>query len=260
MEIDHLERVIERHGLGAASRVHRRLAQLLLKRFHCEHLVTRWRGDEFVFEVQELPSTSVLQDASVVLEALRKETFVGPSGEQFQVTASAGIAQYGTGGADYRSLYDSAHDAMMLAHEAGGDQIITAASHTEQSKDPTVLDVLVVDDDAAVGRVLVHALETGGFRVKWLRNGTKALDQLLSGEAKPKVILLDVGLPGMDGFSVLKQLMSNPTVSSPRVIMLTARSGEEEVLKSLEWGAFDHVSKPFNLQVLVQRVRRALEA
>ena len=260
MEIDHLERVIERHGVGAAGRVHRRLAQLLRERFHCEHLVTRWRGDEFVFEVQELPSSSVLRDASVVLKALRDETFVGPSGEQFQVTASAGIAQYGTGGADYRSLYDSAHAALMLAHEAGGDQTVTAASHAEQSKDPTVLDVLVVDDDPAVGRVLVHALETGGFRVKWLRNGTKALDELMSGEAKPRVILLDVGLPGLDGFSVLKQLMANPAVSSTRVIMLTARSGEEEVLKALEWGAFDHVSKPFSLQVLVQRVRRALEA
>ncbi len=259
-EIDNLEWVIERHGVGAASRVHRRLAQLLRERFRCEHLVTRWRGDEFVFEVQELPSSSVLPDTSVVLNALRDEIFVGPSGEQFQVTASAGVAQYGTGGADYRSLYDSAHGALMLAHEAGGDQMVIAASRTEQSKDPTVLDVLVVDDDPAVGRVLVHALETGGFRVKWLRNGTKALDELLSGKAKPRVVLLDVGLPGLDGFSVLKQMMSNPTVSSTRVIMLTARSGEDEILKALEWGAFDHVSKPFSLQVLVQRVRRALEA
>jgi diguanylate cyclase (GGDEF)-like protein len=260
VEIDHLERIIERHGLGAASRVHRRLAHLLQEKFRCEHLVTRWRGDEFVFEVQESTRANVVHDVSTVLETLREEAFASPSGEQFQVTASAGIAQYALDGADYQTLYGSSHEALGLARQAGGDRVMAAASHAEQAKDAAVLDVLVVDDDEAVGRVLLHTLQTRGYRAGWLRNGTDALEKIQAGSVKPRVLLLDVSLPGIDGFSLLKQVTSDGSVSSMRVIMLTARSGEAEVLKALEWGAFDHVSKPFSLPVLIQRVRRALEA
>jgi diguanylate cyclase (GGDEF)-like protein len=260
LEIDRLERTIERHGLGAASRVHRRLAHLLHETFRCEHLVTRWRGDEFVFEVHESKRTNVVQDASTVLETLRQESFASPSGEQFQVTASAGVSQYGLDGADYQTLYDSAHNALKLAREAGGDRVVAAASRMEDAKDAALLDVLVVDDDEAVGRVLLHTLRTRGYRVGWLRNGTESLEQLQSGKVKPRLLLLDVSLPGIDGFSLLKRVTADGSLSSMRVIMLTARAGEAEVLKALEWGAFDHVSKPFSLPVLIQRVRRALEA
>lgn len=259
LEIDNLDRIIERHGLGAASRVHRRLAHLLLEKFRCEHLVTRWRGDEFVFEVQESNRSNVVEDISSVLESLREETFSSPSGEPFQVTASSGIAQYAIDGADYQTLYESAHAALTLARTAGGNRVIAAASHAEQTKDATALDILVVDDDEAVGRVLLHALQTRGYQINWLRNGTDALEQIKAGKVKPRVLLLDVSLPGTDGFSLLKQVMSDGAISNTRVIMLTARSGEAEVLKALEWGAFDHISKPFSLPVLIQRVRRALE-
>jgi len=70
--------------------------------------------------------------------------------------------------------------------------------------------------------------------------------------------VLDVDLPGLDGLSVLRRLARDDVLADTRVIMLTARSGEAEVLEALELGAFDHVAKPFSVPVLMQRIRRAL--
>ena len=77
-------------------------------------------------------------------------------------------------------------------------------------------------------------------------------------ELRPELILLDVDLPGLDGISVLRQLARDGVLDRSRVIMLTARAGETEVLEALELGAVDHVAKPFSVPVLMQRVRRAL--
>jgi DNA-binding response OmpR family regulator len=125
-----------------------------------------------------------------------------------------------------------------------------------------LVDVVVVDDDEPLVRLLRHALDARGYTTAWLGNGTDAVDAL-AGQTPPlrgRVVLLDVNLPGLDGISVLRRLAHDGQVANARVIMLTARSSEAEVLETLELGASDHVSKPFSVPVLVQRVKRALES
>ena len=68
------------------------------------------------------------------------------------------------------------------------------------------------------------------------------------------------GLPGLDGLSVLRHLGRLGKLETSRVVMLTVRTNEHEVIEALDLGAFDHVAKPFSLPVLVHRVRRAIEA
>jgi DNA-binding response OmpR family regulator len=104
-------------------------------------------------------------------------------------------------------------------------------------------------------------LETQGHRIEWIRDGQEAVAVL--GGATPElhapVILLDVDLPGLDGYSVLQRLARYGMHRKSRVIMLTVRSSEAEVVAALKLGAFDHVAKPFSLPVLIQRIRRAME-
>jgi DNA-binding response OmpR family regulator len=69
-----------------------------------------------------------------------------------------------------------------------------------------------------------------------------------------------VGLPGLDGLSVLRKLAEAGVLRSTRVIMLTLRSSDAEVLEALELGAFDHVAKPFSVPVLLHRIARALDS
>ena len=89
----------------------------------------------------------------------------------------------------------------------------------------------------------------------------EALDAL-TGES-PKLsatlVLLDMDLPGLDGLSVLARLREAGTLHDTKVLVMTGRTSEAEILKALELGAVDHVPKPFSVPVLMQKVRRALE-
>ena len=76
---------------------------------------------------------------------------------------------------------------------------------------------------------------------------------------RASLVLLDVDLPGLDGIGVLRRLAREGIVGQTRVIMVTRRTSEEEVLICLELGAFDHISKPFSVPVLLQRIKGALK-
>ena len=124
-----------------------------------------------------------------------------------------------------------------------------------------MLDVVVVDDDEVLGDLLEYALVTRGYSTRRISDGQQA-SQFSTGAAPEllaRVIVLDWDLPSSDGLSVLRALADGGTLRHTRVIMLTARSTEGEVLKALEAGAYDHVAKPFSVPVLMQRIRRALD-
>jgi len=134
-----------------------------------------------------------------------------------------------------------------------------ASAPAPAERDATV-DVVVVEDDTAVADLLLHALETRGYRTRWIDDGAGAWS-LLGGERPeiaPRLVLLDVDLPGVNGLTLLRRLAREGVLDRTRVIMLTARSGEREVLAALELGAVDHVAKPFSLPVLLERVRATL--
>jgi CheY-like chemotaxis protein len=122
------------------------------------------------------------------------------------------------------------------------------------------VDVVLIDDDEALSSLLLYALATCGYRTHWIKDGQAAVETLAGQQPSliTRVVLLDVGLPGLDGFSVLNRLAQDGVLQNTQVIMLTARATEAEELKAFELGAFDHVAKPFSLPVLLQRIRRAL--
>ena len=174
--------------------------------------------------------------------------------------ASVGLAACPEDGSDVRALGVAAESALVLAREAsgGGDSVEIHQSPGHGRAE--VVDVLLVDDDEALGTLVVHALSHRGMSVRWLRDGGQAVQLLDDPAFRARVVLLDVGLPGLDGLSVLRHLGQQGRLHVTRVVMLTLRSNDSEVLEALDLGAFDHVGKPFSLPVLIHRVRRAIEA
>ncbi|MEO3973304.1 response regulator transcription factor [Streptomyces sp. CAU 1734] len=113
--------------------------------------------------------------------------------------------------------------------------------------------VLVVDDDPTVGEVVVGYLRRAGFSVDLATDGPSSL--AAAAAHRPKLVVLDLMLPGMDGFQVCHALRRDGPVP---VIMLTALSGEEDRILGLEVGADDYVTKPFSPRELVLRVESVL--
>jgi len=113
--------------------------------------------------------------------------------------------------------------------------------------------ILVVDDEERMVRFIRLNLEHDGFRVVEAYNGSQAINQVRSN--LPDLVLLDVMMPDIDGFEVLKIIRE---VSSVPVIMLTAKGEEDDRVRGLELGADDYITKPFSPRELVSRVRAVL--
>ncbi len=113
--------------------------------------------------------------------------------------------------------------------------------------------ILLIEDDPMIAEPLLFGLESEGFRALHASTGPEGLR--LAREAAPDLILLDVMLPGMDGFQVLRKIRQESTVP---VLMLTAREQEMDRVMGLESGADDYIVKPFSFRELLARVRANL--
>jgi DNA-binding response OmpR family regulator len=114
--------------------------------------------------------------------------------------------------------------------------------------------VLLCDDDPLLVDLVEYRLASRGWNVTVARDGAEALERLA--EATPNAIVLDAMMPIHDGYEVLRRLRAEPATAVTPVIMLTARSQEQDVLRALDLGASDYVVKPFIPEELVARLTR----
>jgi len=262
LDLDQFKRVNDRYGHAAGDAVLRRLGELLLRAFRGDDVVSRWGGEEFVLGMYGMSSWDGARRMTQLLETFREEEFHAGD-ERFRVSFSAGVSQYPEDGQDVEALYRSADEALYRAKAAGRDRVLTAGRGLSGPPGDRItdVDVVVVDDDEVVGALLRHTLEARGYRSRWIQDGAEAVEVLCGTRrtVRASVLLLDVGLPGLDGVAVLRRLREDGALRRTRVIMLTSRSSEGEVLETLELGAFDHVAKPFSVPVLMHKIRGALE-
>ena len=113
--------------------------------------------------------------------------------------------------------------------------------------------LLLVEDEESIGSLVRAYLEQTGYRVAWVRSGEDALQSLET--VRPRLVILDIGLPGADGFDVCRSIRTRSDVP---VLMLTARDEEADRVAGLEVGADDYVSKPFSPRELAARVKAVL--
>ncbi|TFG51349.1 MAG: type II/IV secretion system protein [Gemmatimonadales bacterium] len=116
--------------------------------------------------------------------------------------------------------------------------------------------VLLVDDEDSLRKVMTDLLVRDGFEVVEARNGIEALDQV--DRHAPDVVVLDLNLPGMDGYSVLSELRARPATRHVPVIVLTAKGDEDNEVRVFELGADDFHSKPFRAKALTKRLELIL--
>jgi DNA-binding response OmpR family regulator len=118
--------------------------------------------------------------------------------------------------------------------------------------------VLVVDDEPNIVLSLEFLMRQAGYEVRVARDGDAALAAIA--QQAPDLVLLDLMMPGRDGYEVCQAIRADPRCAATKVVMLTARSREVEREKGLALGADDYVTKPFSTRDLVERVRQLLAA
>jgi diguanylate cyclase (GGDEF)-like protein len=259
VDLDDFRRFNDLHGDATGDAVLRGLGELAADTFRGEDVVGRWGDDEFVIGAYGMTSDDGVQRVAEMLESFRQQRYTSSEGRPERISFSAGVAEYPRDGGDLQALRRSAAAALSRSKEQGGDRVLPV--DTGRDGDASRPDIVVVDDDDVLASLLVDSLQTRGYRTGRFADGQQAADALsgASPEIAPSLILLDVDLPGLDGLAVLRQLARDGVLARTSVIMLTAHSGEAEVVEALELGAYDHVSKPFSVPILIQRIRRALK-
>ena len=116
--------------------------------------------------------------------------------------------------------------------------------------------IYIVEDDAAIRELEQYALQSSGYEVTSFESSEPFWQAMHA--AEPELVILDVMLPGEDGFSILKKLRNTPSLRRLPIIMVTAKSSELDTVRGLDCGADDYISKPFGIMEFLSRVRAAL--
>lgn len=196
-----------------------------------------------------LPDTSATSARDRIASIVEKCRASGTSAVYAGIAAS-----HGAGTSTLDALLDEADEALAVARYEQLPAAIRPAEPRGRGDDPAAaLSILIADDDPDVARILDAHLAAGGYHRTLVFDGSRALEELRA--SHPDVLILDLMMPRMTGFDVLAGIR-NIEGKRPRVIVLSARGREEDVLRAFSLGADDFMTKPFNPQELLARVSR----
>ena len=125
---------------------------------------------------------------------------------------------------------------------------------TQTNQNTSSTNILIIEDEIAIAEGLVDLCELNGYRVKHVVEGETGLSEALSGQYG--LVLLDLMLPGMDGFTVCDKIREQDR--SLPIIILSAKNSDEDIINGLKYGADDYISKPFSVPMLLARIEAVL--
>jgi diguanylate cyclase (GGDEF)-like protein len=267
LQIDSFASLANTFGRGTGDVVLRTIGELLPKSFRAEDVVGWWGGPDFTIGMYGSTKEHAAIKLTQVCSKIGNQTFLSEGGHRVNVSCSAGVAQYQSDGDTVPALREEAFKALEQVRATGGIRttggIVRVGVSGIKAMGPMTrrVDVAIVDDDTALVSLLQHAMESRSLRVATFADGEIAVAALTGAapEVQASLILLGVDIPALNGLDVLRRLKSSEITRSSRVVMLTSRTGERDVLAALELGAADHIAKPFSVPVLMHKVRAMLK-
>ncbi|MDB4538191.1 response regulator transcription factor [Akkermansiaceae bacterium] len=123
--------------------------------------------------------------------------------------------------------------------------------------DPVTHKILIIEDEVDIATLVSFNLQRAGYAVDMVHDGREGLEKILKNQ--PNLVVLDLMLPGMDGFSILKEMQRDARAAAIPVLMLTAKSQIDDRIRGLESGVDDYLTKPFSPKELILRVKAILK-
>ena len=250
LDLDRFGEVNAQHGREFGDQVLNGFGRLAREELRHARIIARWGGEEFAVLYEGENARHAQAELERLVQRARSEPQV--YGDRSAVIAvSAGLAD----ASERPSLGEAMSRAeylLYLAKTTGRGRLVTSDSPVE-APNPTIL---LAEDDALTASLIVHRLQREGFTVEHQNAGTRALEAARAGRFD--LAILDVKMPGMDGFQLLRELRAMPGFRDTPILMLTSMGSEHDVVRGFELGATDYVLKPFSPVELVARVQRHL--
>lgn len=252
ISVDQLEVMRAEEGNAVCDVVLRRLGTRLRDQFGDQDVVGRWADEGFAVGIFGVERDRACEQITRVLQGFAQEEVLTTSGRHATYTLSAGVASSPADGSSLAALQRLGETALQRAQLVGN--CVMAVGERSIDQPATIFDVVLVEDDDSVADVIEYALGLRHYSFTRFSDGAEAARALGEGQVKGQIVLLDIGLPSLDGFGVLQVMRDNGILESTRVIMLTARSSEAEMLRALGLGALEHITKPFSIPILLGRL------
>ena len=272
IDLDGFKQVNDRFGHAAGDQTLIELGRKLLTAFREEDLICRLGGDEFLIYMRGVTHLSAIRDRASLLCALLHKSF----SLDIQLSASIGISVCPKNGEDFETLYRKADAALYHVKEMGKDSY---AVYTESMGDkPDVPEetapeegsapqaavhdtpkrrMLIVEDNEVTRDYLMNLFDED-FIIETAAEGTAALIRLRRYGAGISIVLLDLMMPGLDGFAVLKKMRENIVMQSIPVVVVSGMNEREACIRAIKEGAADFITKPVDADILKLRVASAL--
>lgn len=263
LDLDYFKKVNDTYGHLVGDEVLKGFAALVMNFKREEDVICRYGGEEFVIL---MPQTSD-KEAYTLIERLRKSmehNFFLANGVSFNVTFSSGLVEATPFNLHPKKMLEEADQALYAAKQNGRNQTIIYDSVADIVKKKVKVRIIVIDDVYIIRNLFLKHFENFELSEEYMievmafSDGISFLHSNWYDPNCKYIILLDWMLPNMDGIEVLKKIREKYTSRDVLVSMLTARIGEEYVMRALENGADDYIIKPFHVPEVSERILRLI--
>ena len=270
MDMDGFKQLNDTFGHAAGDQALMDTAAVMRALVREGDLICRLGGDEFLIWLRAIPYDAVIDKIARQLCEQVQKAF----SQEVKISVSVGVSVYPRDGHDFDELYRNADKALYRVKKTGknnyaffsADERAASAGETEilvQSQTPdmqsarTKRRMLIVDDDAESRAALSHIFQDE-YLIETAKSGTEAMLRLRHFNTAISIVLLDLHMPGMDGYEVLRKIQANVDLRTIPVIVVSAHDDRESLLKAIECGACDYVSKPVDVELIRLRVKSAV--
>ncbi|MFE1245345.1 diguanylate cyclase [Fictibacillus sp. NPDC058756] len=262
LDLDHFKRINDTYGHSAGDYVLTEFSSFIRSFLRKQDVIIRYGGEEFIILMPYTKVSGALLTINRLLDQLKKHVFSFDK-HSFSITFSAGVYDIESP-LTLSEAVSTADNALYAAKEKGRNRVESAQVHAERKRK---LKVAVIDDSEIIRSMLESFfkeidVEKYEIEVQTYQDGFLFFNDDWHKTKDEYLIILDGVLPKMDGVEILQKLRQYPNTSQYTILMLTARKAEQDIVRALNMGADDYLTKPFSIReleartkVLIQRVK-----
>ena len=258
MDVDDFKICNDTYGHHAGDLALEAAANAIQSCIRSSDLLIRYGGDEFLLVLPGIPSDILQGKLEQICTAVQMASV--PGYPHFRLSLSIG----GTMQAITDSMENAVRRADRLMYQAKGrknavtvelpENTLTAQEELVEEK-PQILLV----DDSEMNRLILAEILQGDYRILEAKDGRECMDALQAEAGNLALVLLDINMPVMDGFEVLKAMNANHTIEDIPVIMISSDDSDAAIRRSYELGASDYVNRPFDARIVYRRVTNTIK-
>lgn len=270
LDMDGFKQVNDTFGHAVGDQALMDIAAVIRSLLDDGDYLCRLGGDEFLIFLHDIPYDAVIKKRAKTICELTRKAF----SPEVQISTSIGIAVFPRDGHNFDELYRNADKALYHVKNAGkdnyalfnagdttliegeSDELLPESTHP-RAVTPTKRKMLIVDDNEA-NRITLEGVFQDDFQVELARNGAEAMIRLRHLGSSIAIVLLDLEMPGMNGFEVLQRMQNNAELRTIPVIVVSADDDVQSSLKAIELGATEFVTKPVDFHLIRIRVKSAI--